>query len=50
VIVDGRRGETLVFNYRTDATLRWASERLVRRYGHRTDYPEPRSAGVAVSF
>jgi beta-lactamase superfamily II metal-dependent hydrolase len=48
VILDGRRGGTLVFNYRTDTTLRWAAERLVDRYGHRTSYPEPRSAGVAV--
>jgi beta-lactamase superfamily II metal-dependent hydrolase len=50
VIVDGPRGGTLVFNYRTDATLRWAEVGLVDRYGHRTDYPEPRSAGVAVSL
>jgi beta-lactamase superfamily II metal-dependent hydrolase len=50
VIVDGPRGGTLVFNYRTEATLRWAETGLVDRYGHRTDYPEPRSAGVAVSL
>jgi beta-lactamase superfamily II metal-dependent hydrolase len=50
VIVDGPRGGTLVFNYRTDATLRWAEAGLAARYGHRTDYPEPRSAGVAVSL
>jgi beta-lactamase superfamily II metal-dependent hydrolase len=50
VIVDGPRGGTLVFNYRTDTTLRWSQERLVARYGHRTDFPEPRSAGVAVSL
>jgi beta-lactamase superfamily II metal-dependent hydrolase len=48
VIVDSPRGATLVFNYETDATLRWSNERLVDRYGHRTDYPEPRSAGIAV--
>jgi beta-lactamase superfamily II metal-dependent hydrolase len=50
LLVDGPRGSTLVFNYRTNATLRWADEALVRRYEHRTEYPEPGSSGATVSL
>jgi hypothetical protein len=47
LVVD-RPGMRLVFNYRSETTQRWDSDRLRRRHGYTTEYPE--GAGLLVGL
>lgn len=47
LVVD-RPGAELVFNYRSDTTMRWDSDRLRRRHRYGTLYPDRETDGIAV--
>jgi hypothetical protein len=48
VIKHGGDHPELIFNYRSDETLRWNNSRWQQRFGYRTTYPSPTENGTQV--
>src|SRR5262249_6486355 len=50
VIVHGERGSTLYFNYRTEQTLRWQDDGLMKEWGYAARFPGASGGGIAIDL